>query len=40
MENNGNEMAYAIIVISVVVFVASFFIDRIDFKIPNKKGHH
>ena len=40
METSGNEMAYAIITISVVVFIASFFIDKIDFKKNNKKHKH
>lgn len=40
METSGNEMAYAIIIISLVVFIGSFFIDKIDFKKQNKKNHH
>jgi len=38
MENSGNEMAYVIIVISIVVLIASFYIDKIDFK--KHKSHH
>ena len=40
MENNGNEMAYFIIGLSIIVFTASFFIDKIDVKNNNKKSHH
>ena len=40
MENSGNEMAYFIIGISLVVFIAGFFIDKIDFEKPNKKNEH
>ena len=40
MESNGNEMAYFIIGLSIVVFIGSFFIDKIDFKKSNKKRHH
>ena len=40
MENNGNEMAYFIIGLSIIVFAASFFIDKIDVKNNNKKSYH
>jgi hypothetical protein len=40
MENSGNEMAYVIIIISVIVFIASFYVDKIDFKKYNHKSHH
>ena len=36
MESSGNEMAYFIIVLSIVVFIGSFFVDKIDFKKPRK----
>ena len=36
----GNEMAYAILAISFVALIASFFIDKIDVKNNNKKSHH
>ena len=36
----GHEMAYAILGISFVALLASFFIDKIDFENPNKKSHH
>ena len=38
MENSGNEMAYTIIIISIIVFISSFYIDKIDFS-SNKKEH-
>ena len=36
----GNEMAYAILAISFLALMASFFIDKIDVKKSNKKSHH
>ena len=39
MESSGNEMAYFIIGLSIVVFIGSFFIDKIDFKNPKDKKH-
>jgi len=40
MQSSGNEMAYFIIVLSVIVFIGSFFIDKIDFQKSNKKNHN
>jgi len=40
MQSDGNEMAYFIIGLSLVVFIGSFFIDKIDFQKSNKKSHH
>lgn len=37
---SGHEMAYAILVISFTVLIASFFIDKIDFKKDKKKNKH
>ena len=40
MLNDENTMAYVIITISIVVFIASFYIDKINFEKPNSKKHH
>lgn len=40
MQNSGNEMAYFMAMLGIVAFVASFFIDKIDFKNQQKKSHH
>ncbi|MDQ7060740.1 MAG: hypothetical protein Q9M43_06240 [Sulfurimonas sp.] len=40
MENSGNEMAYFIIGLTLIVFIAGFYVDKIDFKKTNKKNHH
>ena len=37
METSGNEMAYFIIGLSIVVFIAGFFVDKMDFENPKKK---
>jgi len=39
MQSSGNEMAYFMAILGIVAFVASFFIDKIDFK-NQKKSHH
>ena len=38
--NSSEKFAYFIMGLSIVVFIGSFFIDKIDFKKPNKKSHH
>jgi len=40
MIEQGHEMAYAILAITFTALIASFFIDKIDFKKPKKKSHH
>jgi len=37
---SGHEMAYAILAISFAALIASFFIDKIDFKKHDKKHNH
>jgi len=37
---NGYEMAYVIFTISIVALVASYFVNKMDFKKHNKKSHH
>ena len=37
---SGHEVAYAILGISFVALIASFFIDKIDFKKSNTKHQH
>ena len=37
---SGYEMAYVIFAMSIFALVASYFVNKIDFKKHNKKGHH
>jgi len=37
MQSSGNEMVYFMLMFGIVAFVASFFIDKIDFKNLEKR---
>jgi len=39
MESSENEMAYFIIGLSIIVFIAGFYIDKINFANPKDKKH-